>query len=418
MRHFTTIISLFVSTLCFSQVTITVKTVNVDSGKYEFKLQAKKDTPDYSKAFSILSNQVKLNPKNAENRYFLGYTIDRLNADDGKGMAYLKRELTIKASEQFEEVNRIEPIYKGELFILDPYAKLTSIWGSLAQAYLNRKLIDSAKWAFSEGKKRGGFIEPVLEFNRQLLNSCDKDAILITYGDQITIPIWFLQTIENYRTDVIAVDANLIGTTWYPKYLKSERNLNISYDNTTIDTIEYKEWQSKQVTVTNPKDTTQFFSWELRPTYMDNYILKGDRILLNIIEQNAFSRPIYFTNSSDSTYNLFLTTHLADEGLVNRVILKNEGWNSNILTTHKNLKQYNIEKISKNDIEKSIDAITLLNGFRWSFYNNIYQLISQSKVEEAKALIKLMKEKFNKDKLPFTSIAVEQYFEALFKQTE
>jgi hypothetical protein len=186
MSHFTSIISFFVSTLCFSQVTTTVKTVIVDSGKYEFKLQAKKDTADYSKAFIILSNQVKLNPKNAEYRYFLGYTIDRLNADDGKGMAYIKRELTIKASEQFEEVNRIERIYKGENFILDPYAKLTSIWGSLAQAYLNRKLIDSAKWAFSEGKRRGGFIEPVLEFNRQMLNSCDKDAIVV--GFPVSVP--------------------------------------------------------------------------------------------------------------------------------------------------------------------------------------------------------------------------------------
>lgn len=407
-----------ISTICFSQVTVSVKTVIVDSGKHEFKLQAKKDTADYSKAFRILSNQVKLNPKNAEYRYFLGYTIDRLNAEDGRGIIHLKKELTINASEQFEEVNRLEPIYKGEIFILDPYSKLTSIWGTLAQAYLNRNLIDSAKWAFHEGKKRGGFIEPVLEFNRQLLNSCDKDAILITYGDQITIPIWFLQTIENYRTDVVAVDANLIGTNWYPKYLKSERNLNISYDNTTLDTIEYKQWQSQKVTVTNPKNTAQKFSWELRPTYMDNYILKSDRILLNIFEQNLFSRPIYFTNYSDSTINLFLTQYLSDEGLVNRVIPKLVDWNFNILTTHKNIRQYNIDKLKREEIIKSTDAITLLNGFRWSFYNNIYYLISQSKLKEAKELIKLMKERFNKDNLPFTSIEVEQHFEELFKQAD
>src|ERR1043166_10334164 len=106
MRPFILIISLFISTLCFSQVTTTVEAVIVDSGKYEFKLQASKDTADYSKAFRILTNQVKRSPKNAEYRYFLGYTIDRLNADDGKRMFQLKKEMTIKASEQFEEVNR------------------------------------------------------------------------------------------------------------------------------------------------------------------------------------------------------------------------------------------------------------------------------------------------------------------------
>ena len=418
MRPFISIISLFISTLCFSQVTTTVETVIVDSGKYEFKLQAKKDTADYSKAFKILSNQVKLNPKNAEYRYFLGYSVDRLNADDGKGMFQLKKEMTIKASEQFEEVNRLEPVYKGELFILDPYAKLTSIWGSLAEAYLNRKLADSAKWAFSEGKKRGGFTEPILEFNRQLLNSCDKNAILVTYGDNITIPIWYLQTIENYRTDIIVVDANLINTNWYPKYLKSERNLKMSFLDAVIDTIEYKQWQSQQVTVINSIDTTQKFSWELRPTYMDNYILKGDRILIDIFQQNFFSRPIYFNNNSDSSYNLFLSPYLVDEGLVNRVTTKIFNYTNDIVKVSKNLYNYNIDKVKKEDIAKSRDASIVLNGFRWAYFNNVYHLVTQANYDKAKELIKLMVDKFDKDKLPFTSEEVEKYFADFFQQVD
>ncbi len=399
-------------------MTTSVQIVIVDSGKYEFKLQAKKDTADYSKAYRILTNQVKLNPINAEFRYFLGYAIDRLNADDGKEMFQLKKEMTIKASEQFEEVNRLEPVYKGELFILDPYAKLTSIWGSLAEAYLNRKLSDSAKWAFSEGKKRGGFIEPILEFNRQLLNSCDNNAILVTYGDNITIPIWYLQTIENYRTDITVVDANLINTIWYPKYLKAERNLKISFSDAVIDTIEYKQWQSQKVTVINSSDKTQIFRWELRPTYMDNYILKGDRILLDIFQQNLYTRPIYFNNNSDSTYNLFLSPYLVDEGLVNRVIPKEIDWNSNVLTIHNNLYQYNLDKLQRNDIVKSRDAVIVLNGFRWSYFNNIYNLVAQTKYDKAKELINLMGEKFKKDTLPFTSIEVEKYFADLFQQVD
>jgi hypothetical protein len=418
MRPFITIISLFISTLSFSQVITSAQTEVVDSGKYEFKLQAKKDTADYSKAYKILTNQLKLNPKNAEYRYFLGYTIDRLNADDGKGMFQLKKEMTIKASEQFEEVNRLEPIYKGELFLLDPYSKLTSIWGSLAEAYLNRKLTDSAKWAFSEGKKRGGFIEPILEFNRQLLNSCGNNAILVTYGDNITIPIWYLQAVENYRTDITVVDANLINTIWYPKYLKAERNLKMSFSDAVIDTIGYKQWQPQKVTAINFTDTTKNFSWELRPTYMDNYILKGDRILLDIFQQNFFSRPIYFSNNSDSTYNLFLSPYLVDEGLVNRVIPKVIDWDSNVLTIHNNINHYNIDKLQKDDIIKSRDAVILLNGFRWCYYNNIYNLVAQSKYDKAEELIKQMNKRFKKDKLPFTSIEAEQYFVDLFKQVD
>jgi len=418
MKPFISIISLFVSTLCFSQMTATVETVIADSGKHEFKLQAKKDTADYSKAFRILSNQVKQNPKNAEYRYFLGYAIDRLNADDGKRMFKLKKEMTIEASEQFEEVNRLEPVYNGELFILDPYAKLTSIWGSLAQAYLNRKLADSAKWAFSEGKKRGGFIDAILEFNRQLLNSCDKNAILVTYGDNITIPIWYLQTIENYRTDITVVDANLINTIWYPKYLKAERKLKISFSDAVIDTIEYKQWQSQQVTVANPIDTTQNLSWELRPTYMDNYILKGDIILLDIFQQNFFNRPIYFSNNSDSSYNLFLSPYLIDEGLVNKVTTKIFDYKADAVTVSKNLYNYNIEKVKMEDIAKSRDAVFVLNGFRWAYFNNVYHLVTQANYDKAKELIKRMAVKFPKDKLPFVSDEVEKYFADFFQQVD
>lgn len=418
MRSVISLISLLISTICYSQITTTDETVIVDSGKYEFKQQAKKETADYSKAFRILTSQVKLNPKNAEFRYFLGYTIDRLNSDDGKGMFLLKKEMTIKASEQFEEVIRLEPFYKGEYFILDPYSKLTSIWGSLAEAYLNRKLVDSAKWAFSEGKKRGGFIEPILEFNRQLLNSCDKNAILVTYGDNITIPIWYLQTIENFRNDIIVVDANLINTTWYPKYLKSERNLNISLSDSQIDTIDYIPWTSQNVQVVNLKDITQKFSWELRPTYMDGYILKGDRVLLDIFQQNFFNRPIYFSSNSDSSYNLFLSTYLIDAGLVAKVSNKPViNKNDTVLVLEK-LKTYTIQNIKIDEIKNSRDAIIVLNNYRWAYYSNIYHLVSLSKYDKAQQLINEMTEKFSKEKLPFVSESQEIYFSDLFNQVD
>lgn len=416
MRYFYTVLLLVVSNLCVSQVQTTTTSEDSENGKDEFKRQTTKDTADYSKAVSILSKQVSQDPRNAEHRYFLGYALDRLNANDGKDMFQLQKQLTIKASEQFEEVNRLQPVYTGELFLLDPYAKLTSIWGSLAQSYLNKKLPDSALWAFSEGKRRGGFLEPVLEFNRQLLNSCEKGAILVTYGDNITVPIWYLQALENFRPDITVVDANLINTAWYPKYLKSERNLKMGFSDAVIDTIDYELWESQIITIQNPADTTQRLSWELRPTYMDSYILKADKILLDIFRNNLFSRPIYFTNNSDSSYNLFLSHQLVDEGLVNRLIPKAIDWNSNVLTIHQNIYQYNINGLEATEIIKSPDAVKLLNGFRWSFYINIYNLLQQSSYEKANQLIKLMNERFKKEKLPFTSIEAEEYFLELFKE--
>lgn len=409
---------ILISIICFSQVTSTAKRKNVDDGKNEFKQQTLKETPDYSKALKILTNQVKSNPKNAEYRYFLGYTIDKLNADDGTGMPKLTKIKTIKASEQFEEVNKIEPIYKGEYFISDPYSKITSIWGALAQSYLIKKQNDSAKWAFEEGKRRGGFIEPVLEFNRQLLSNCDSNSILVTSGDLITIVVWYLQTIENLRNDITIVDASLINASWYIKYLKSAKKLNISYSDTEVDTISYLEWKPTIITIKNEKKLEDSLSWELKPTYMNNFILKGDRILIDIFKQNYFKRPIYFTCNSDSTYDLFLSKHFIDKGLMSLVYFKPIINQNDTMYILDKLANYNIDKCSAYEIKKSRNAITLLNNFRWAYFSNIYHLNDINKLDKAKRLIDEMTEKFPKNKLPFVTEEQEKYFNNLFDEID
>ncbi len=415
MRLLTLIILFFISTSCFSQG-ISDSAIALDSGKNEFKRQAQSPTSDYSNAYKILTLQVRQNPKNAELKYFLGSTIDRMNENDAKSMFQLTKEMTLNASEQFEEVNKLEPIYKGEQYILDPYAKIESIWGSLSEAYLNRSLLDSAKWAFKEGKRRGGFIEPMLEFNRQLLNSCDENSILVTIGDDITIPLWYLQTVENLRTDITVVDANLINTVWYPKYLKHQRNLNISLSDAEIDTIDYIKWEPKKIEIIDNKDTVKKLSWELKPTYMDGYILKGDRILLDILKQNFFSRPVYFNANSDSSYNLFLTDYLIDEGLVSKINIHSIDYSKDSLIISNNFETYSIQSIKLDDIKKSKDAIFTLNQFRWSYYITIYHLMLQGRMEEAKRLTNEMVTKFNG--LPFVSDEEKQNFIRFFRQVD
>lgn len=402
-----TLFALCIHTFVYAQSS-TAAQLSSDSGKIEFFKQAQSEYPDYTYACRILSQQVKENPTDAELSYFLGYSLDRSNSNDGKSMYLINKELTLQASEQFEKVNALQPKYLGEKVVLDPYSKLSAIWGSLAMAYLNRAQQDSAIWAFKQGKSRGGFLEPILQFNRHILQQCDKNSILITSGDNITITIWYLQTIEHFRTDVTVIDVSLLNTSWYPKYLKNAKKVNINLLDDEIDSLSYIHWETKELKIVDPKKSQKDLIWTLPPTYLNEYILVGDQLLLDIIKNNFFTHAIYFTLESDSSYNLHLGNHLKDRGLVQQIIQDTTAKNldyKNLLTA---IKSFNLNEIEKETIIHSDDALSMLNFYRYVYYKNANILYEQHQLRDAKALMDLMDVNFPINKLPYESSAQEQ----------
>ena len=368
----------------------------LDSAKILFRNEKELSQPEldsfnYGNIVSILKDAIAIDPANAEAHYFLGYAYSRINSRDGRSMTASNLGLTIKSSEQFEQVNKLSPRYTGEILILDPYSKITALWGSMAMSYRYQDKPDSAVWAFREGKRRGGFGDFVLDVNRKILDACSKDAILVSSGDNFTIPLWYLQMAEGYRKDVSVVDISLLYAPWYPRFLVEKGVAQFDLPPGALDTMEYTAWTDSLVTING-------FSWTVKPSYYNQYLLRGDRILLSLLRQNRFQRDLFFTMGFMKDAQLSLEEYLSPLIVVDRLDLKQKSSQS-YNDYNRSIQEY--LQLSKEVNTNSPDEMRLFDYFRYNLLSKAYVLIQAGEKDKAAELMKILDRNANENTFPY-----------------
>jgi len=180
------------------------------------------------------------------------------------------------------------------------------------------------------------------DYSYNILQSCEKDAIVFTNGDNDTFPLWFLQYVDNVRPDITVVNLSLLNTSWYIKQLKNrEPKVPINLSDAEIDKLTIRLWPEKKTirmpvpkniyqqdlkdlgerkSLIMPREEAPEIVFDLAPTFYGKAIRVQDWMILNIIASNQFQRPIYFAVTVSPENMLNLDDYLRMDGLCLKLV--------------------------------------------------------------------------------------------------
>jgi hypothetical protein len=294
--------------------------------------------------------------------------------------------------------------------------------------------------------------ETVRNHAKNYLSALPPNSILFTYGDNDTYPLWWVQEAENYRKDVAVINNSLLGMPAYVHRIKEKPGLAFASGPELYGdpgfiyyTLDEKAAGNQKITlsqllkyisekkspsssesygtiysyptssVTMQVDTVKFkyltkqggFTnrMELSTGY---YLLNNEFILLDIVNTNFYTRPIYFT-----AHDRLFEGYFQDEGFVSRLLPLDpskeiESEKISIQKKQAFLKN-NYIPIRSTDISTGISFSTEeLNVF--PVYASIaYWYFEQGKREEAKTLVNELLARYDGE-IPLNSAEINLYY--------
>ncbi len=283
--------------------------------------------------------------------------------------------------------------------------KAAAIAATLISLVLVPGIMAEENW--DDHDRSGRFVARDLAFD--YLDTCDKDAIIFTNGDNDTFPLWYAQEVEGHRTDVRVCNLSYLQTDWYidqmkrkayesdpmPFSLKHDQYVTGSRDIVhVIDMIKDKRVNLKEAIKFLGSDdprTKQIKGYEGSYEFLpaksfyvpvdsakviqngivsekdsslivkninvdidNNMIMKNEMMILDLISNNDWNRPIYFAVTVGRDNYMNLEDYFQLEGFAYKFVpIKSDN---------------NDGQIGRVDADKMYDKF--MNVFKWGGFDN------------------------------------------------
>ena len=299
----------------------------------------------------------------------------------------------------------------------------------------------------------------------------DAGAILFTIGDNDNFPLWYLQEIEKYRTDVRVIVTSYFATDWYIDQMKRQsyeskpipsQLTHDKYKYGTRDAIYYqalpnvkenrwmikdfmnwvasddKKTKLKYIFERTGRDTTSYPASTMELTYYptnkiripvnkekvlasglvqvkdahlildhididlpNNYITKNRLMMLDIIANNNWERPIYFSGGSfDAAEYIWMKDYLQLDGLAYKLVPirteNDDGYTMGRVDTelmYKNVKSWDWGNSGNGDIYQDPQTRKQFGvTFRLNLARLAEELLKENKHNQAREILDLAME--------------------------
>ena len=245
---------------------------------------------------------------------------------------------------------------------------------------------------FESHSRKGNYVAS--DYAHNLLNSCEEGAILFTNGDNDTFPLWYMQVVEKFRTDVKVVNLSLLNTPWYIKQLKNaEPKLPLRWTDAQIETIRPVPWKTQEVTIAG-------LTLSVKPTYAGQYLRVQDLMIMELIRVANWEIPVYFAVTVSGDSRIGLDNYLSMEGQVLRLYpYKVDKIDENKILENFT-SNYKFRNLNNPDVYFSPNTQRLMQNYRTAVLQAAMKFIEKGENEKARKVLDAIEEKIPESIIP------------------